>query len=87
MKIVAQQRSDVDLLARATELRRILITQDKGFHSLANRWRLARRDFSGILFAIQERIDIGDAIEFLEIFAHVMTAEEMLNRLEYVPTS
>lgn len=81
------QSSDDTLLSHAAELDRILFTQDKGFHSLANRWRLAQRDFPGILFAIQGRATVGDAIKYLEIFVNVMSADEMRNRIEYVPVS
>lgn len=79
--------SDDVLLQRATELGRVLVTQDKGFHFLAQRRRSTRRDFAGILFAIQGRVTVGDAIEYLELFVHVMSADEMLNRLEYIPAS
>ena len=81
------ERDDEDLLIRATELDRILVTQDKGFHRIVKRWWAADRGFPGILFAIQERVDIGDMIEYMELFAHVMSAEEMRDRLEYIPTN
>ena len=78
---------DEPLLARSTELNRILVTLDKGFHRLAKRWRMSGHDFAGIVFGVQERIDVGEAIEYLEIFANVMTAEEMHNRIEYLPSA
>jgi hypothetical protein len=77
---------DEPLLSRATELNRILITWDKGFHRLAKRWRISGREFAGIVFGIQERIDVAETIEYLQIFAHVMSADEMRNRIEYLPT-
>jgi hypothetical protein len=77
--------ADEPLLARATELNRILVTLDKGFHRLAKRWRADRRDFAGIVFGIQDRVEVGETIEYLEIFAHVMTAEEIRSRTEYLP--
>jgi hypothetical protein len=76
---------DEPLLARATELSRILVTLDKGFHRLAKHWRRCGREFSGIVFGIQERIQVAETIEYLEIFAHVMSADEMRNRIEYLP--
>jgi predicted nuclease of predicted toxin-antitoxin system len=38
---------DESLLERATELNRILVTLDKGFHRLAKRWRMSGREFGG----------------------------------------
>lgn len=45
--------ADEPLLARATELNRILVTLDKGFHRLAKRWRAAGRDFAGIVLGFK----------------------------------
>ena len=80
------EEDDEILLVRATELRRVLVTHDNDFHVIARNWWDAGREFAGIVFAIQERVDPGQAIEYLEIFAHVLTAEEMRNRLEYLPS-
>lgn len=78
---------DEALLVRATDLNRVLVTHDKGFHRIARRWLAADREFAGIVFALQNRIDTGTAIEYLEIFAHAMSADEARNRVEYLPSS
>ena len=78
---------DEPLLSRATELNRILVTLDKGFHRIAKRWRTSGREFAGIVYGIQERINVAQSIEYLEIFAHVMTTDEMRNRIEYLPAA
>ena len=76
---------DESLLARATEIGRVLVTHDKGFLRRAAIWQHNREDFAGIVFAVQKTIDVGATVEFLELLAHVMTADEMRNRVEYVP--
>lgn len=73
------------LLARATELGRVLVTHDKGFLQLAADWQSKSKEFAGIVFAVQKSLDIGNAIEYLELIAHVMSPDEMRNRVEYIP--
>jgi hypothetical protein len=73
------------LLVRATELARLLVTHDKGFLGMAARWQQAGREFAGIVFASQELFDTRRAIEYLELIAHAMSAEEMRNQVEYIP--
>jgi hypothetical protein len=72
------------LLARAAELNRVPVTHDKGFLRMAVEGRASGRSFDGIAFAVQIRLDVGKAIEYLELIANVMTAEEMRNRVEYI---
>jgi hypothetical protein len=73
------------LLTRATELGRILFTQDQDFLPIATRWQRDARGFSGLVFAIQERVDIGRTIEYLELIALLKSVDEMRNNVEYVP--
>jgi hypothetical protein len=77
---------DEALLERATTLGRILFTQDQDFLEIAPRWQTSARYFPGIVYAIQQNIDIGGAIEYLELIAHLKSPEEMRDSVEYVPT-
>jgi len=81
----AERYDDESLLIRATELGRILVTHDKGFLGRAADRQRSGREFAGIVFAAQSPIDIGKTVEYLEPLAHVMTADEMQNRVEYLP--
>jgi hypothetical protein len=80
-----ERQADEWLLARATDLSRVLVTHDKGFLKMASEWPASGRDFAGIAFAVQKSLDVGKAIEYLELIANVMTPEEMRNRVEYIP--
>ncbi len=73
------------LLARATDLGRILVTHDKGFLRLAAEWQENARSFAGIVFAVQRSMVIGAAIEYLELVAHALEPQEMLDRVERMP--
>ena len=79
--------ADEVLLSHVASLGRVLVTQDKGFHRICSRWNRSGREFPGIVFAVQESIDIGRTIEYLELVARVFSTEEIRNRIEYVPTS
>jgi len=81
-----EQDDDEALLERATALDRILVSQDEDLLKIAMRWQRASREFSGLVYAIQQHIDIGGSIEYLELVAHLKAAFEMRNSVEYVPT-
>ena len=76
---------DDELLGRATALGRVFVSQDQDLLRITAEWQQIGRVFAGVSFAIQQDIDIGGTIEYLELIAHVMSAEEMRNRVEYVP--
>jgi hypothetical protein len=81
----ADRLDDELLLIRATELDRVLVTHDKGFLGRAAEWQRSSREFPGVVFEAQSPIDIGKAVEYLELIANAMSADEMRNRVEYIP--
>lgn len=81
-----ESSDDERLLARATELARILFTQDQDFLPIATRWQREAREFSRLVFAMQQRIDIGKTIDYLELIATLKSVDEMRNYIEYVPS-
>jgi hypothetical protein len=66
-------------LSLATQLERVLVTRDVDFLILASTGIY----HAGIVFAGQH-ISIGDFISGLELIIGAMTADEMINRIEYV---
>ncbi len=76
---------DVLLLQRATELGRVIFTQDRDFLVLAAAWQTSRREFAGLVYAHQLRVTIGGAIHDLVLIASLMGIEEMRNRVEFLP--
>jgi hypothetical protein len=76
---------DDQLLDRATELGRVLFSQDDDLlREGANRLRV-QRGFSGIIYAHQLRISIGQAIDDLELVAKGTTTEDWWCKIEYLP--
>lgn len=82
----SSRADDASLLARATLLNRILVSQDRDLLTIAADWQNADRDFAGIVFAGRQDAEIGATIAHLELVARVLTPDEMRNRVEFVPT-
>jgi hypothetical protein len=76
---------DDAILQRATELERLVFSQDSDFLTLAHVWAKQGRPFAGLVYGHQLRVTIGQAIHDLELIAKVMEATEMRNRVEYLP--
>jgi len=76
---------DERLLSRATELTRTLFTQDQDLLAIAHRWLREGRPFSGLIFAHQVGITIGQAVRDLELVATVLEPDDLWNRIEFLP--
>lgn len=70
-------RDDADQLHFATSTGRVLVTHDRGIRD--THW--LHQPHSGVFFAPQ-RTQTAALIEWLEMAALVLSADEMLNRLE-----
>lgn len=80
-----QGTPDPILLDRATELQRVMFTQDQDFLVEANRRQVEGVNFSGVIYAHQQNIDTGGCVRDLEIIAKVSEPEECANRVQYLP--
>jgi hypothetical protein len=77
--------SDADVLERATQLGRIVFTQDRDFLVLARDRQAAAVPFSGIVFANQMDVTIGSLIRDLEAICCVLSESDMQDSLVYLP--
>jgi predicted nuclease of predicted toxin-antitoxin system len=76
---------DSQVLDRATALGRILFTQDDDFLVEAQRRQAAEIPFSGVVYAHQLAISVGNCIRDLEIITQVATFDELANMVWYLP--
>ena len=76
---------DKRLLDRATTLGRILVSQDEDLLREGARRLGEREDFSGIIYAHQLLITVGQMVEDLELIARATSSEEWWGRIEYLP--
>jgi hypothetical protein len=73
------------LLTRATSLGRILVTNDRGFHTIAARWRRDGHHFAGIAYYGDQHIPHGKLIDDLLLVAMVYDANDMVDHVEFLP--
>ena len=81
----AAQFDDDRLLERATELGRVLVSQDEDLLREGVRRLRDSETFSGIVYAHQLRVTIGQMVEDLELIATATSLEEWLGKIEYLP--
>jgi hypothetical protein len=72
----ANQLPDDQLLERATQLNRVLFTQDIRFRVLAEQWQKQGKAFSGLFFGHQMGGTIGQFVQDLELIAQASAPEE-----------
>jgi hypothetical protein len=81
----ADRLPDPLLMDRATALGFVVFRQDTDLLAIAVERQRSGVAFSGVIFARQLRITIGQAVRDLELMATLLQPEEMLNRIEYLP--
>lgn len=73
------------VLARATELQRVIFSQDEDFLAEANRRQAEGVSFMGVIYAHQRSVSIGVCVRDLEIIAKAANPEELANNVQYLP--
>lgn len=76
---------DDALLARATELERVLFTQDADLLRIAQERQETGDWFSGVIFAHQQGVSIGQLVEDLYLLATCCEVDELANKVTYLP--
>ena len=81
----AGELDDPELLDRATELGRVLFTQDDDLLREAKRRQQTGRNFAGVVYAHQLNITVGQCIADLELIARASEPAEWNGHTEYLP--
>jgi len=81
----AAMRADADLLERATQSGRMLVTQDIRLCAMAGVWQSEGRAFAGLAFAHPLGITIGQFVRDLEILALASMGNECDNQIFRLP--
>ncbi|MEG4172769.1 MULTISPECIES: DUF5615 family PIN-like protein [unclassified Microcoleus] len=76
---------DDELLERATQLGRVLFTQDIRFRAMAQDWQRQEKQFAGLIFGHQLGGTIGQFVKDLEVIALTSDSDEWMNAVEYIP--
>ena len=73
------------LVDRATELGRVIFSQDEDLPMEAYHRQAEGINFSGVIYARQNQVSIGDCVRDLEVIAKVSNPEDCANRVYYLP--
>jgi hypothetical protein len=77
--------SDILLLERATELQRVVFSQDQDFLIEAQNRQVEGISFAGVIYAHQRIVTIGTCIRDLEIIAKAGNPEDLANTVQFLP--
>ena len=77
--------NDPELLDRSTKLGRVLFTRDADLLAEGTLRQRTGTSFSGIIYAHQLRVTIGQCVRDLEVMTKVYEAADMANRTEHLP--
>ncbi len=80
-----QELPDPELLDRASELGRVLVTEDDDLLREAAFRQNQGRPFVGVIYAHAMGVTIGQFVADLELFARASRTEEWVSRVEYLP--
>ena len=81
----ADQLEDPDLLDRASQLGRVLFTQDDDLLAEANQRQTQGRAFGGVVYAHQLRVTIGQCVHDLELIATLAESSDVINQTIFLP--
>jgi uncharacterized protein with PIN domain len=79
------EADDAQLLDRATELERILFSQDDDLLKEAARRQQANISFSGVIYAHQLQVTIGACVHDLELIAKAADPENLRGSIQFLP--
>ena len=77
--------SDAALLDRASELERVLFTQDDDLLTEAAYRQRNGIFFHGMIYGHQQRVSVGDCVEDLELIAKACDKPDVINDVIYLP--
>lgn len=77
--------ADPEVLDRATELQRVLFSQDDDLLAEAKFRQMSAVTFPGVVFARQSKVSIGTCIRDLELIAKLGAIEEFVNGVQFLP--
>ena len=78
-------RPDPEVLDRATELERVLFTQDDDLLREAAKRQAEELSFVGVIYVHQSKLTTQEAIANLELIAQAGEPTDFANRVEYLP--
>jgi predicted nuclease of predicted toxin-antitoxin system len=76
--------TDTEQLAHAASLGALIFTHDPDLIEIAIDINRKGQDHYGVIFVEMQRLRVGECIRRLALYADVVAAEEMINRIEFL---
>lgn len=80
-----ERASDENLLQRATDLGRVMVSSDEDMLIITSRWLANGKHFAGLVYLRQLAISVGQAVAELEMIALASLPGENVDQVIYVP--
>ncbi|MEL7144067.1 MAG: DUF5615 family PIN-like protein [Cyanobacteria bacterium J06573_11] len=76
---------DPQVLARATELKRVLFSRDNDLLVIAHQKQRDGKPFAGVIYSHPQNSSIGECIRDLELISGACTIEDCDGQVQYIP--
>ncbi len=76
--------TDLQHFEYASRLKAVIFTHDHHFIEIANRLTREGKGHWGVIFVEMNRLTIGACIKRLSLFADILSAEEMKDKIEFL---
>ena len=80
-----RESPDHELLYRARDLGRVVVTMDRGFRLLAEQWQREGRRLSGLIYARGGSATVGQFVHDSELIAKASDPDDMANVVQQIP--
>lgn len=75
---------DKEHFQHAVKMQAVIFTHDHHFISLSKEIVTEGKNHYGIIYVGMNKLSVGEIIKRLALYAEVLTAEEMINRVEFL---
>ena len=76
--------SDIEHFRYAYEIQAVIFTHDRHFLQIANTLTMEGKEHWGVIYVEMNRLSIGECIKRLALYADVLSAEEMKNKIDFL---
>lgn len=76
--------SDMEHFRYASEIQAVIFTHDHHFLQIAKTLTVEGKEHWGVIYVEMNRLGIGECIKGLALYADILSAEEMKNKIEFL---
>lgn len=76
--------SDIEHFRHASEIQAVIFTHDRHFLQIAKALTTEGIEHYGVIYVEMNRLSIGECIKGLALYADILSAEEMKNKIEFL---